>query len=262
VHNKLVRDIKPKALQFDEKWSFSGKKQKNLSQQDDPQKAGDHWDVNCLDPQTKLLVTVVPGKRTADNIRRTALDAASRLSEQAAQPAIFTDGESAYRDAILEAFGHLYRSVRTRNRGRRPGPVLRVPHSLVYAQVIKHRTAGQVKSVKIRPILGKTKLQAIVEELGWRKANTSAIERFNLTDRMRNERKARKTLRFSRLPRFHDWMSWISAVRYNFHQEHRSLRQAKEDGGWQKRTPAMASGLVDHNYSTIELLRICPVGLG
>lgn len=262
LHDGLVRNIKAKALQFDEKWSYTTKKQKRVSDRDDPVEAGDHWDINCIDPQTKLLVTLKPGKRTAERIQEAVKDAASRLAGDCHKPAIFTDGEQAYRGAILEAFGHRAKVAHTGRRGRPQLPRLRVPHSLVYAQVIKHRQQGKVKSVEIRPIFGKGKLQAIVEELGWRKANTSAIERFNLTDRMRNGRKARKTLGFSRRTRFHDWMSWISANRYNFHHSHRSLRQAKEGGGWQKRTPAMASGLADHIYSTVELLRLCPVGLG
>jgi IS1 family transposase len=262
LHNKLVRNVKAKALQFDEKWSYTTKKQKRVSAQDDANQAGDHWDMNCIDPQIKLLLTIIPGKRSGKMIQALVKDAASRLAFDCAKPAIFTDGEPAYKDAILSVFGHRYGVAHSGRRGRPPKAVLRVPHSLVYAQVIKRREGGQVKSVEICPIFGKSKLGKVVAELGWRKANTSAIERFNLTDRMRNGRKGRKTLCFSRRTRFHDWMSWISAFRYNFHHVHRSLRQVKDTGGWQKRTPAMASGLADHIYSTIELLRLCPVGLG
>lgn len=262
IHNRLVSNVKAKALQFDEKWSYTTKKQKRVSASDGQHQVGDRWDLNCIDPQTKLLLTILPGKRTAEMIHQAVKDAASRLAVDYSKPAIFTDGEAAYIDAILSVFGNSYRVPHSGRRGRPHSAILRVPHDLVYAQVIKHRQQGQVKSVEIRPIFGKSKLQTIIAELGWTKANTSAIERFNLTDRMRNSRKARKTLCFSRRARFHDWMSLMSAVRYNFHHVHRSLRQAKDGGGWQKRTPAMASGLVDHIYSTIELLRLCPVGLG
>lgn len=262
LHDQWVRNLKPQALQFDEKWSYTTKKQKHVSAFDPVEQVGDHWDLNCIDPQTKLLLTLIPGKRTAERIHQAVKDAADRLAEDSRQPALFTDGEPAYIEAILAVFGHRYGAPRSGRRGRPAGVIVRVPHDLVYAQVIKHRCGGQVQSVEIRPIFGKTKLQTIVGELGWTKANTSAIERFNLTDRMRNGRKARKTLGFSRRRSFHDWMSMISAVRYNFHHAHRSLRQAQAGGGWQKRTPGMASGLADHIYSTIELLRLCPVGLG
>lgn len=262
VHARLVRHVRPRALQFDEKWAYTGKKQGHLTAQDDPAVLGDHWDVTGLDPQTKLLVTLVPGKRTAETIRQAVADAASRLAVDAPQPALFTDGEPASVEAILDVFGHRYPVPRTQWRGRPPAPVRRVPQDLVYAQVIKHRRAGRVVAVEIRPIFGKGKLPAVVAALGWTQANTSAIERFNLTDRTRNGRKARKTLRFSRRTGFHDWMSWIAALRYNFHHAHRSLRQRTEDGRWQPRTPAMAAGLADHPYSSWELLRLCPIVLG
>lgn len=262
MHHQQVRQVKAKALQFDEKWSYTAKKQKHLQATDDPQQAGDHWDINCIDPQSKLLLTLIPGKRTQARILQAVKDAAARLAVDCQQPAIFTDGEPAYLDAILEVFGHHYRSPRSGRRGRPPQARVRVPHDLVYAQVIKHRQGNRVQRVEIRPIFGKGKLAAVVAELGWKKANTSAIERYNLTDRCRNGRKARKTMGFSKRRRFHDWMSYISATRYNFHHGHRSLRQAQESGGWQQRTPAMAAGLADHIYSTIELLRLCPVGPG
>ena len=67
---------------------------------------------------------------------------------------------------------------------------------------------------------------------------------------------------FGKRSAFHDWMSWISAVRYNFLHSHRSLRRRMPNGRWEHRTPAMAAGLADPIYSTLELLRLCPVGLG
>lgn len=261
LHDKLVHNLKPKALQFDEKWSYSRKKQKNITASDDQTQTGDRWDVNCLDPQSKLLITLVPGKRTKEAIGRAVADAKSRLASDAPIPAIFTDGEPAYCDSILNLFGHLYSTPYSGKRGRPANPIRRVPHGLVYAQIIKHRKENKVTEVEIRPIFGKTKLTALVKELGWRKANTSAIERFNLTDRTRNGRKVRKTLQFSKRARFHDWMSFITALRYNFHHPHRSLRVKTDAGTWLNRSPAMAAGLADHICSSIELLRLCPVGL-
>lgn len=262
LHDRIVRNLTPLALQFDEKWAYTGKKQRHLTPQDDPTQVGDHWDLTCLDPQTKLLVSLLPGPRTAQTIQKVVADAAGRLAPQAPQPALFTDGESAYPGAILWGFGHRYPAPRRGKRGRPPGPIVRVPHDLVYAQVVKHRRKGRVVKVEIRPIFGKGKLAAVLETLGWKRVNTSAIERFNLTDRCRNRRKARKTLAFSKRGRLHDGMSWISALRYNFLHTQRGLRRRANDGRWEHRTPAMAAGLADHRYSTLELLRLCPVGLG
>jgi IS1 family transposase len=220
LHNKIVRNLTPKALQFDEKWSYSSKKQKNVTAADNPDQTGDRWDVNCLDPQTKLLISLIPGKRTAETISAAVADAKNRLAADAPIPAIFTDGEPAYYEAIKNVFGHRYNAPHSGIKGRPANPIIRIPHGLVYAQVVKHRKKNKVNAVEIRPIFGKTKLIAVVKDLGWKKANTSAIERFNLTDRTRNGRKARKSLQFSKRARFHDWMSWISALRYNFHHSH------------------------------------------
>jgi hypothetical protein len=260
LHDLLVKEVRPQALQFDEKWAFTKKKQKNVIASDDPTEVGDHWDVNCIDPHSKLLLTLIPGPRTSESIKMAVADAAARLAVDAARPAIFTDGEPAYEEAILEAFGNPYPAPRSSNLGRPPLPIVRVPHDLIYAQVIKHRQGGKVSEVEIRPIFGKGKLDSIVEILGWNKANTSAIERFNLTDRCRNARKARKSLTFSKKSSLHDAMSFISVLLYNFHHEHRSLRIRNEDGHWQKRTPAMAAGLTNKKYSVLELLRMSMIG--
>lgn len=258
LHNVMVVDIRPKVLQFDEKWAFIYKKQKNVLLIDDELEIGDHWDCNCIDPQSKLLISLVPGKRTAENIVATVRDAATRLASDCSIPAIFTDGEDAYTDAILSAFGNRYPAPRISQFGRPPLPIIRVPQDLVYAQVVKHRSGGKVKEVEIRPIFGKGKLDSIVEELGWRRANTSAIERFNLTDRTRNARKARKSLNFSKNSREHDAQSWINALLYNFHHCHRSLR-IKTEQGIIKRTPAQAAGIATKRYSVLELLRLNPI---
>jgi len=262
VHDRLVRNLTPVALQFDEKWAYTRKKQRHLTPKDDPTQAGDRWDLLSLDPQTKVLVSLVPGPRTTQTLQHLVADTASRLSPEAPQPALFTDGEPAYPDLLLRTFGHYYPAPRRARTGRPPAPILRVPQDLVYAQIVKTRRGGRVVQVDIRPIFGKGKLPKVVQALGWKKANLSAIERFNLTDRCRNRRKVRKTLAFSKRTTLHDGMSWISAVRYNFLHPHRSLRRRTPEGRWEHRTPAMAAGLADHPYSTLELLRLCPVGRG
>ena len=260
-HDRLVRTVHPAALQFDEKWSYVAKKQRHMTPMDDPNERGDYWDANSLDPQSKLLVSLVPGRRTTRTIHQVVADAAERLAAKAGLPALCTDGEPTYREAIVATFGRAYPVPRRGPPGRPPAPVVRIPQALVYAQIVKHRQEGRIQQVEVRPIFGKGKLAHVVADLGWTKANTSAIERFNLTDRMRNARKGRKTLHFSRRTDRHDALSWIGAVRYNFHHPHRALRQPTQQGRWQHRSPAMAAGIADHLYSSLELMRLCPVGL-
>ena len=245
VHDKCVRKVHVEALQFDEKWSYVKKKQRHITAADDPDEVGDRWDAVAMDPISKLLLSFVPGKRTERTISEAVTDAASRIDRMGKLPAIFTDGEPCYKDLILKTFGTAYPA----KRGKRL--IYRVPHDLVYAQVVKHRQKGKIKSVEVRPIWGKRKLEAVIKKLGWTKVNTSAIERVNLTDRTRNSRKMRKTLRFSKRSWYHDAMSFISVLWYNFHHVHRTLGQ----------TPAMEAGLADHPLSTIELMRLNPIGM-
>jgi len=261
-HDRRVRNLTPRAFQVDEKGSYPGKKQGHLTPEDDPTHGGDRWDLNSLDPQTKLLVSLIPGPRTEETLQQGVADAASRLAPDAPPPAIFTEGEPAYPQIILRTFGHAYPAPRSSTKGRPPAPILRVPQDLVYAQVLKTSRNGRVVHVEIRPLFGKGKLAGGVQTLGGNQVNLSAIERFNLTARCRNRRKVRKTLAFSKRPTFHAGMTWISAVRYNFVHPHRSLRRRGADGRWEPRTPAMEAGLADHPYSTLELLRLCPIGLG
>jgi hypothetical protein len=52
-------------VQFDEKWSYVGKKEKNCNPEGpDDAKQGDCRDHVAFDPEHKLVVSVVPGKRS------------------------------------------------------------------------------------------------------------------------------------------------------------------------------------------------------
>jgi hypothetical protein len=65
LHDELVAfSPTTTAVQFDEKWSFVGKKEKNRDPEDD--KAGDCWDHTAIDPESRLIVSLVVGKRTAE----------------------------------------------------------------------------------------------------------------------------------------------------------------------------------------------------
>ena len=50
-------------VQFDEKWDFVAKKERNC--EPDEATAGDCWDHVALDPESRLVVSLVVGKRTA-----------------------------------------------------------------------------------------------------------------------------------------------------------------------------------------------------
>lgn len=55
-------------VQLDEKWSFVGKKEKHCDPQDEADWfQGDQWDHVALDPDSRLVLSVVVGKRLTEN---------------------------------------------------------------------------------------------------------------------------------------------------------------------------------------------------
>src|SRR3954454_16798069 len=56
-------------VQFDEKWSFVAEKEKDRDP-DDPadDRKGDTWDHVAIDAESRLVVSVVPGERTAESV--------------------------------------------------------------------------------------------------------------------------------------------------------------------------------------------------
>jgi hypothetical protein len=109
----------------------------------------------------------------------------------------------------------------------------------------------------VRAIYGKARLQHVLSLLGYKHINTSVVERHNGTSRLRNQRKVRKTLAFSKVPLYHRWMSWLSVGLYNFCRGHGSLKRIEETHV-QHRSPAMAARLTDHIWTMHEWL-LCPV---
>ena len=100
---------------------------------------------------------------------------------------------------------------------------------------------------------GKARLEHVLYLLGYKQINTSVVERHKGTSRLRNQRKVRKTLAFSKATRYHRWMSWLSVGLYNFCRPHSSLK-LRQESQVTHRSPAMAAGLTDHMWSTREWL--------
>ena len=119
AHDELVAlSPETRELQMDEKWSFVAKKEKNCDE-DDPEDRfrGDCWDHVAFDPEHRLVVSVVPGERTAESVQELVGDVKERLGGRAPE-LITTDEYSAYEGAILEAFGTEVVPPRT----GKPGP--------------------------------------------------------------------------------------------------------------------------------------------
>jgi IS1 family transposase len=239
-------------VQFDEKWAFVRRKQKNCDPAD--VRCGDCWDHVALDPETRLVVSLVVGKRTTEATRALILDFRRRTGGRAVR-LMTSDEYPAYAEAIREAYGVRVVPPRTGRRGRPRKPYTAPAPGVVYATAHKERENNRVVRVSSRAVFGTA--QAVASALASspvsRSVNTCFVERHNGTDRNRCSRKARKTYGFSKDWGVHRAASAFSYFSYNFCWPVRTLR-VKADGRWQRRTPAMAAGLTDHIWTLDEWL--------
>ena len=207
----------------------------------------------AFDAESRLVVSVVPGERTAENVVAVVEDFKRRTGGRL-MDLITTDGYSAYEEAILEAYGETITRSRTGKRGRPRAPYKVAPAGLTYAVVEKTREKGRVVENATRVVFGT--MAAVVAALGMsrvsRAINTAFVERQNATDRHRNARKAHKTYRFSKDWRFHEAVTYLTLYAYNFCWPVRTLAVRKDRGHRQPRSPAMAAGLADHVWSMTE----------
>jgi IS1 family transposase len=160
------------------------------------------WDHTAVAADSKLVVSLVVGKRTQEQTNALVQDAKGRL-HPGYLPAICTDAYTGYASALLEVFGRRYPQPRHGVTGRAARPVVRWPQGLVYGQVHKPYKGSRVERVDVRVIHGKARLKHVLALLGYKQINTSAVERHNGTSRLRNQRKVRKTLAFSKASRYH-----------------------------------------------------------
>jgi IS1 family transposase len=243
-------------VQFDEKWSFVGKKEKHCDPNDpDDDAQGDCWDYIALDPRSRLVVSALHGKRTGDHVELLVEDF-HRRTEGRLMELMTSDENPAYAEAILQVYGQEVQPRRKGRRGRQPKPIKQIPKGLTYATVHKTRENNRVVSVEPRLIYGT--IAALVAALTTSPVsdavNTVYVERHNGTDRNRNARKVRKTYCFSKDWEVHEALSYFVLYSYNFCWAVRTLREGNREAGYQQRTPAMAAKLTDHIWTLKEWL--------
>src|SRR5262245_42010547 len=204
-------------LQLDEKWSFVHKKEKHCRPDLDEGDLlnGDQWDLVALDPDSRLVLSVVVGKRLADNAVLLLEGVRDRLGGRVPER-VASDEYPAYAEALLEVFGVEQAPPRTGKPGRPPGPRVVPPEGMGYGTVHKTRQKGGVVKVEARAVLGGAPPGAV---------STSYLERQNATDRHRNARKGRRTYRFSKDWGAHEALTYYTMYSYNFCWPVRALRE-------------------------------------
>jgi IS1 family transposase len=236
-------------VQLDEKWSFVAKKQKHCNP-DAPEdaKCGDCWDYVALDPEHRLVVSVVVGKRTEGNARQVVHELYERTDGRPLN-LITSDEYAPYATAIADVYAEPESALSGQ------APAERLPDWLVYATVHKTREKNRVVKVEARLVFGT--LLDLTAALLWAVlgfVNTVFVERSNGTDRHRNSRKARKTYRFSKDWGVHEAMTYFTLYSSNFCWSVRTLREPVAPKRYRQRTPAMAAALTDHVWSLKEWL--------
>jgi transposase-like protein/IS1 family transposase len=216
---RLIISVPVKDVQCDEMWGFIQKKEKMVTEDDDPN-YGDAYCFVAMETSTKLVLNFALGKRnqvTTDIFIEGLRHATSGYFQ------ITTDGFGPYRSAIPNtlqdraSFAQLIKVYRAAPEGeRRYSP----------AEVVK---------TEVVPVMGDPDPKFVC---------TSHIERQNLTMRMQMRRLTRLTNGFSKKWENHWAALCLHFAYYNFCRIHRTLRV----------TPAMAAGITDHVWDLSEVL--------
>lgn len=231
---------------------------------DDPADAeqGSYWDHTIIDPETKLIVSLVVGPRNADTVVQVFTDFYDR-TDGTLPELITTDGYSVYEPVILDTYGVWCAELELTPQeqaefDRKEMPAFYFPVEIAYAKVVKEKEAGRVVEVSSEVVLGSAEQaeETLAESDQSETINTSFVERWFGTQRQFNARKKRKAYTFSKELSFHEACTWLVVTWYNFGWYVRTLRQKVQENPprYHYRTPAMTAGLADHAWTMHELL--------
>lgn len=260
INEHLLRNLPVTEVQLDEMWNFIERKHckgpgdgKEASQQSED---GRQWIWISFAPEFRLMLACFVGPRTYESALSLICMTAQVVM---GVPCFFSDGFSSYLPALIAVYHQVRTFARTGKRGRPKDPVKEPHPDLVYAQVVKEKKKGRLKSLTERVLCGANRLK----ELGL-SISTSLIERLNLTLRHALAPLTRKGLGFCKdREQMRKRIIFFQAF-YNFARSHQSLRlplpQDKQVPSglihpkWIHRTPGMAAGITDHIWSFRELL--------
>jgi IS1 family transposase len=219
LHSRTMHSLRIGRLEFDEAWSYVGKKRRQVTPEDSSD-VGDQYVFTALASTTKAIISYRVGKRDGANTRAFVADVRERVL---GAPEISSDAWAAYPEAVEAAFG-------TRCH---------------YGQIVKQYVgepaidAARRYSPGIVVAVDRTRIAGNPVNIA-----TSYVERSNLTLRMASRRFTRLTNGFSKKLENHAAAVALFVAHYNLCRVHEALRI----------TPAMALGITDHIWTIGELI--------
>ena len=227
-HDEHVRGIAGRRhIQWDELWTFVYCKEARVPYaKAAPEDAGDAWTFTALDSDSKLIVSYLTGPRDGESALQFMDDLAGRITER---PQLSTNGLKAYREAVWEAFGG----------------------DVDFAQIIKEYGKDPDGDERKYSPAKCTSMDKIVVQGApdLDTANTSYVERHNLSMRMGMRRFTRLTNAFSKKQANLCASLSLYFFCYNHVRPHGSLRTKRAN----RVTPAMAAGIATRP-ATLEAL--------
>jgi len=172
---------------LDEKWSFVFKKRGRCSGKElEQEQVGDCWDHIAFDPEHRLVLGVIPGRRSQGHIHKLVQRAKKQLQGRVPR-LISTDGFSGYAQVFQQVYGVMLQPPRPQGR-KQPAPRRLLPPQLTHAMVQKVIEGGRVTEVKRQLAIGSQQnlKVALKGSSVSTKVNTAFVERHNATDRQRN----------------------------------------------------------------------------
>lgn len=220
IMDETMRDLPCKYVQVDEIWAYVGKKQKQMTKEDDYAQTGDMWTYVAIDPESKVVPNFLVGKRNAQNTHQFVSDLSSRLANRVQ---LSSDALPYYIQASEKAFGA----------------------DVDYGQIVKSFEAEPVGQTRYSPSpIVRADKRRMSGNPDFSKISTSHVERQNLTMRMSMRRFTRLTNGFSKKLENLKAAVALHFAHYNFVRIHKSLRV----------TPAIEIGLSSRVWTVKDLI--------
>ena len=139
-----------------------GKKERHCDPDDEADWfRGDQWGHVAFDPDSRLALQVVVGKRLETTAEMLLEGLKARLGGRPPE-VVTSDGYAAYEGALLGLFGQEVTPPRTGRPGRPAGPRWEPPAGMCYGRVIQHQKRGRVERVETAVVFGERPAGAAV----------------------------------------------------------------------------------------------------